>query len=102
VLNQFSRSISLSDYMSKQLIIIIVVQATSASVCLAACGGSVPESWTQSVSLGDYMYDIFLLQCVEYGFPHKASAIAFHPQLSLLALGTETGSLRMYLFSEEL
>lgn len=41
--------------------------------------------------------DVFgFSQCVEYGFPHKASAIAFHPQLSLLALGTETGSLRIY------
>ena len=36
------------------------------------------------------------MQCSEHGFPHKPTAVAYDPLLSLLAVGTETGDVRMY------
>ena len=35
------------------------------------------------------------LQCSEHGFPQKPSALAYDPKLSLLAVGTENGDVRM-------
>ena len=35
-------------------------------------------------------------QCMEHGFPSKASAITYDPELDLMALGTRSGALRMY------
>lgn len=39
------------------------------------------------------------MQCVEHGFPNKASAVAYDPELGLLCIGTKTGALKMYPFS---
>lgn len=38
------------------------------------------------------------MQCVEHGFPNKASAVAHDPELGLLCIGTKTGALKMYPF----
>jgi len=35
----------------------------------------------------------------EHGFPQKPSAVAYDPALSLLAVGTELGDIRMYAFA---
>jgi len=37
-----------------------------------------------------------VLQCMEHGFPSKASAITYDPELDLMALGSRSGVLRMY------
>jgi lethal(2) giant larvae protein len=34
-------------------------------------------------------------QEVRHGFPHKPSAVAFDPDLRLLAIGTKQGAIRM-------
>jgi len=36
------------------------------------------------------------VQCSEHGFPQKPSAVAYDSLLSLLAVGTENGDVRMY------
>jgi lethal(2) giant larvae protein len=37
----------------------------------------------------------FVFQDVRHGFPHKPSALAYDPDLKLLAIGTKQGMLRM-------
>jgi len=39
---------------------------------------------------------MWFVQCSEHGFPQKPSAFAYDPLLSLLAVGTENGNVRMY------
>lgn len=43
-------------------------------------------------------YASFLLQTFRHGFPFQPTAVAFDPIQRLLALGTKTGSLRLYPF----
>jgi len=38
---------------------------------------------------------VFFVKCSEHGFPQKPSALAYDPVLSLLAVGTENGDVRM-------
>jgi len=38
----------------------------------------------------------FMLQTFRHGFPHQPTALAFDPVQRLLAIGTKSGSLRMY------
>lgn len=45
-----------------------------------------------------YKTFFFLLQTFRHGFPHQPTAVAFDPVQKLLAIGTKTGSLRMYPF----
>jgi len=40
---------------------------------------------------------VVLLQLGEHGFPSKPSSLAYDPKLKLLAIGTKTGAVRMYL-----
>ncbi|BFZ18051.1 hypothetical protein BsWGS_21091 [Bradybaena similaris] len=41
--------------------------------------------------------ELFKFQkCVDHGFPSKPSALAYDPKLRLLAIGTKSGSLRIY------
>ena len=44
----------------------------------------------------DCFYSCVCLQCMEHGFPSKASAITYDPELDLMALGSRSGVLRMY------
>lgn len=37
-----------------------------------------------------------IFQTVQHGFPHKPSALAWDPKLKLLAIGTKTGTIKMY------
>jgi len=37
-----------------------------------------------------------MLQTFRHGFPHQPTALAFDPIQRLLAIGTKSGSLRMY------
>jgi len=38
---------------------------------------------------------MWFVQCSEHGFPQKPSALAYDAMLSLLAVGTENGDVRM-------
>jgi lethal(2) giant larvae protein len=35
-------------------------------------------------------------KCVEHGFPHKPTALAYDPKLKIAAIGTKSGALRIY------
>lgn len=37
-----------------------------------------------------------LFQTVQHGFPNKPTAMAWDPSLRLLAIGTATGSIKVY------
>lgn len=37
-----------------------------------------------------------LLQTVEHGFPNQPSALAFDPELRIMAIGTRSGAVKMY------
>ena len=39
-----------------------------------------------------------MFQTFRHGFPHQPTAVAFDPVQRLLAIGTKSGSLRMYPF----
>ena len=36
------------------------------------------------------------LQTVEHGFPNQPSALAFDPELRIMAIGTRSGAVKMY------
>lgn len=39
---------------------------------------------------------LFVFQTVQHGFPNKPSAVAFDPQLKLMAIGTKNGVVKVY------
>lgn len=43
-----------------------------------------------------YLFFFSSLQTVRYGFPYEPTSVAFDPVQHLLAIGTKSGSLRMY------
>ena len=45
-----------------------------------------------------FSVSILFLQTVRHGFPYGPTALAYDPVQNLLAIGTKTGSLRMYPF----
>ena len=55
----------------------------------SACGHHVVSVWSATQSAP-------LFQTVRHGFPYQPTAMAFDPVQNLLAIGTKTGSLRMY------
>lgn len=39
-----------------------------------------------------------LFQTLQYGFPNKPTALAWDPLLRIMAIGTSTGSIKVYPF----
>lgn len=42
------------------------------------------------------------IQTVEHGFPNQPSALAYDPKLQLMAIGTKSGAIKVYLFQTEI
>lgn len=50
------------------------------------------------VSSIDFVVFFFQLQTVHHGFPNKPTALAWDPELRLLAIATASGALKVYPF----
>ena len=57
---------------------------------------SFQQNWYLIINIWMIIAYFHFFQCVEHGFPHKPSALAYDPFLKIMAIGTKTGTLKMY------